>query len=231
MSLDKTFNKLKLNLLRSFIFYVPKDLIPEAKKELWKDEKYQQYFNNAILIDHQGFDRELKEEPSFYEILHKQSNLDENLFILLEQSGKLTSQQFPVLMDKYLLHLHFYVHVSQWMHNNLKAYIENASEETQNSFKLQTDTFRKHYDQVLADIYIVNNAEKLEPKVDVLKFVENNVMEYTEILTDTKGQEPEPVPQQETKKKQAVILTEAEADDFLLRTVFNINTSTGPKIK
>jgi len=231
MSLDKTFNKLKLNLLRPFTFYVPKDLIPESKQDLWKGEKYQPYFNNAILIDHQGFDYELKEEPSFYEILHKQSNLDENLFVLLEKSGKLKSQQFQVLMDKYLLHLNFYVHVSQWMYNNIKLYIENASEETINSFKLQCDTFRKHYDQVLSDIYMVNNAEKPEPKMDVLEFVENNVSEYTEILSDTKGQETEPIPQQETKKKQAVILTEAEADDFLLRTVFHINTSKESKIK
>jgi hypothetical protein len=229
MALDKTFNKLKLNLLRPFIFYVPKNLIPEDKKELWKEEKYQVYFNNVIIIDHKGWNYELKESPSFYEILYKQTYLDDNMFILLDKREKLKTYQFQVLLDKYLQQLNFYVYVAEWMQNNLFMYIEGASDEIKNSFRLQYDTFQKHSDQIHSDVS-TNSKEVTKTNMDVLEFVEDNVSDLKEILSGNEKLKLEKVGsniQEEIKlrkaeKKQSAILTNKEADDFLLKTVFKV---------
>ena len=51
MTLDKTFQKLKENLYKPFIFYIPKSIVPKGNQHLIvENENTQKFFDNIILI-------------------------------------------------------------------------------------------------------------------------------------------------------------------------------------
>ena len=224
MGLEELFEELQMKLYKPFIFYIPSSVIPEEKNFEFQDAKYAVYFNNVILIDSKGFDKELKAEPSYYEMMTKKASLDKNLFKLLEKKEALEVNQFEFLLEKYLEHLNFCVYVSEWLSTNLVNHITCYSEETKNTFKLQSDTFANHFRDVKSKLLITDRF-KNKP-IDVLNFVQNKVPVVNNTLKTIIPEDQELKPDKEIKKrskKQMPSLDNEQVEDFLLRTVFNMD--------
>ena len=227
MELDKLFIELRQNLYKPFIFYIPKSLIPEEKKALWKEEKYAVYFNMVTLIDSQGFDSELKEKASYHKMMIKSAVLDENMFMLIEKNGSLKEEQFRFFLAKYMEHVNFVVYISDWMSRNVVIHIKDLSEETKNSFQLQAQVFLKHFEDLRSNIL---TTRQVIPKkeVNVLEFIENDLVEIKDALNLSKDSKStykaiefnKELPPRKLKKI-LPLLTDEEAEEFLLKTVFN----------
>ncbi|MCR8668937.1 hypothetical protein NO995_14720 [Aestuariibaculum sp. M13] len=222
MGLEELFEELQMKLYKPFIFYIPSSVIPEEKNLEFQDAKYAVYFNNVVLIDSKGFDRELKAEPSYYEMMTKKASLDKTLFKFLEKKEALEVNQFEFLLEKYLEHLNFCVYVSEWLFTNLVNHITCYSEETKNTFKLQSNTFANHFSDVKSKLLITDRF-KNKP-IDVLNFVQNKVPVVNNTLKTIIPEDQELKPEKEIKKrpkKQMPLLVDEQVEDFLLRTVFN----------
>lgn len=222
-SLFKTFEKLRLNLYKPLIFYIPRSIIPDNKKEYFKASRFNNYFNNVIIINQKGFDYQLKDQPSLYHIMGKQGMLDENIFNLLDKKETLNEYQFDFLLSKYLIQINFYVLISEWFNRNMTLHIENLSDEVKNSFKLQYEIFSKHLEQLKSNYFI---KEKIIPLIDIdaFRLIEDEFPELNEILSHKPktGFDKNEFKKSTKKKKKTSIITNQEAEDFLLKVVFKV---------
>ncbi len=228
MELDKLFIELWHNLYKPFIFYIPKSLIPEEKKVLWQEKKIDVYFNTVILIDSKGFDSELQEQLSNHKMMAKSMVLNENMFKLIEKSGSLKEEQFSFFLAKYMEHVNFVVYVSDWLQRNVVADIKGLREETKNAFQSQADVFLKHLEELRSKILTTGQTIPKQ-EVNVLEFIENDLAEIKNALSLNKDSEStngaierDKVTPTNKPKKTLPLLTDQEAETFLLETVFNI---------
>jgi len=242
MTLDKTFQKLKENLYKPFIFYIPNRIVPEDNQYLIaKNENLQKFFDNIILIKQDGAGYEIKHHSSLFEILQKESILDDNIFILLSEKAKQEVQQFDYLLKKYAEELTNFVWISDWLHKNLIETFnsEKVEEEVQTSFELQHQYLLNHQQEFNKQFYSIKKETiKQESKpVDIKPFLENKFKELSEHLITVIGnpieedqlleqvkQEEQLKPKKEKlslKQRRAKIETDLDAEAFLLTTVFN----------
>jgi hypothetical protein len=217
MELDKLFDDIWKTLYKSFVFYIPSRLMHGLE--------YNNLLNKVILIDRKGFDRELKDEESHYEILIKPMTLNDNIFKLIDQNERLPTEQFQFFLEKYLEHVNFVFYVSDWMEKHVEVDIPGLREDTKNAFKSQTKVFSQHVEDLKTHIIIAN--ESLKKDVNVQEFIENDLTEIKRALhisTDS-GKLNDLVNKAEDStliKKKAPLLTDEEAEAFLLETVFQI---------
>lgn len=219
-SLFKTFEKLRLNLYKPLIFYIPRSIIPDDKKEYFKASRFNNYFNNVIIINQKGFDYQLKDQPSLYHIMGKQGMLDENIFNLLDKKETLNEYQFDFLLSKYLIQINFYVLISEWFNRNMTLHIENLSDEVKNSFKLQYEIFSKHLEQLKSN-YFIKGKINLEHNTNIVELIENEFPELNNIFIDSSKNESKKNKTIKVPKKPP-ILTDNQAENFLLKTVFKV---------
>ena len=120
MALDKIFQKLKENLYRPFIFYIPKSIVPKENLHLVDNNKnLLGFFDNIILVKQDGAGYEIKHHAPLFELLQKESVLGDNIFILLSEKTTQEEQQFSYLLQKYTQELVNYVWISEWLQKNL----------------------------------------------------------------------------------------------------------------
>ncbi|MDN3665778.1 hypothetical protein ACFFU1_18220 [Algibacter miyuki] len=182
--------------------------------------------NRVILIDRKGFDSELKDQQCHFEILSKPMILNDTIFKLIDQNERLPKQQFQFVLEKYLEHVNFVLYVSDWMENHVELDIPNLREDTKNTFISQTKVFLKHVEDLKSHIIIPNKLLKNQ-EVNVLKFIENNLTEVKSelnIITDSERSNDllKNVETPKLLKKKSPLITEEDAEAFLLETVFQI---------
>jgi len=223
-TLFETFEKLRLNLYKPLIFYIPRSIIPDDKKEYFEAPRFKNYFNTVVIINQKGRDYELKDEASLYYIMLKQAKLDENIFILLNEKETLNENQFDFLLKKYLIQINFYVLISEWFNRNIALHIDNLSDEVKNSFQLQYDVFIDHLNHLKSN-YFIKEKTTQKQDIDVVKLIEDEFPELNKILNHKSKTESN---KNEFKniakaKKEMSIITNQEAEDFLLKTVFKVS--------
>ena len=218
MELDKLFTELWKNLYKPFVFYIPLRLMPDLEPN--------EVLNTVIFIDSKGFDSELKEASSHHHILSKAMILNDNIFKLIDQSERLPKHKFDFFLEKYLEHVNFVLYVSNWMENNIEIDISDLREETKKSFKSQTQVFLKHVEDLKSHIILPNKSLEKQ-KVNVLKFIENDLTDIKNVLNLNSVKPNDSVENVATKtsiknKNKLPLITEEDAEDFLLETVFQI---------
>ena len=221
-SLFETFETLRLNLYKPLIFYIPRSIIPEDKKEYFEAPRFKDYFNNVIIINQKGRDYELKDQPSFYQIMLKQGMLDENIFNLLDKKETLNENQFDFLLSKYLIQINFYVLISEWFNRNMKLHIDKISDEVKSSFKLQYEVFFKHLEQ-LKSSYFIKEKIHSQHNTNIVELIENEFPELKEIFANKSKNELQKRKLIKAVKKKTPIVTDKQAEEFLLDTVFKVN--------
>lgn len=144
MTIDETFNNLKDNLYKPLIFYVPRSIIPEDKKELFSASKFNLVFNKIAVIDKKGNILELKSNIKLLQLLEKPILLDENIFLLLGEKEQLKPNPFNFLLEKYIEQLNFYVLISDWMDKNIAVDIPDLDSDIKSYFELQKKIFQNN---------------------------------------------------------------------------------------
>ena len=241
MTLDKIFQKLKENLYKPFIFYIPKNIVPEDNQYLIaKNENSQRIFDNIILIKQDGAGYEIKYHSPLFELIQKESILEDNIFMLFSEKAKQEVEQFDYLLKKYTQELTNFIWISDWLFKNLKKTFNsvNVEDEVLTSFELQQKYLLNHLQVFNKQFYSAKRKTiKQESKPDDIKlFLENRFKELSdhliaEVGTSEGDQLLEQVKQNEQvkpkkvklslKQRRAKILIDIDAEEFLLASVFN----------
>lgn len=228
-TLNQIYDDLNKGLFVPMVFYIPRRVWNQFDKKKWDDKIYDNVFDKVVLIKPDGSDALLNNEPSNHHLFIKKSRLDKNTFKLLDLQNDLDKKQFKFLLNKYCLQLDFCRRVSIWMMENVKKDIEDLNQETLISFELQQTSFKEHW-QYVQENFVDSpkiketTSETLLSKKDIKSF--QNLMNPSGILTspiETKPDSKEEINKpKKQKKEKKILVTEEEATNFLLRTVFNM---------
>ncbi|GGG32268.1 hypothetical protein [Bizionia arctica] len=228
-TLDQIYDEIAKRLYIPMIFYIPRRIWNQFDKEKWEDKIFDNVFDKVVIVKPDGSDILLEDAPSYFHLLIKKERLDKSTFKLLNLQPDLEEKQFNFLLNKYCLQLDFFRRVSKWMVENIQQDVKEINNEILMSFELQQTTFEEHW-QYIQENFV--DAPKIkEIKADSILSTKDfesfqDLMKPTGILSRTidvevKNEKVVLKPKR-SKKEKKILVTEEEATDFLLKTVFNM---------
>lgn len=219
-SLKNMHSKLVSSLYKPLIFYIPRKFWVEIDGEKWNDKEFDTLFDTVVLMKDDGSNQALKNGASNFYLLGKTAELDKNTYELLDLKTKLDTDSFHFLAEKYLLNVGFYKRISTWMLDHVHEDIPDINKENLLSFELQKTAFENHCDYIQKHFVPLENME-----LDVSN--SNLTAKDFDSIRDLLGSPLQPIkaienPPKIKKKEKKILITEEEAEKFLLETVFNV---------
>lgn len=227
-SLNKIHDELIDRLYKPLIFYIPRKFWVEFDGEKWNDKEFDELFDTVVLIKRDGKNQALNNETSYFHILGKKEELDKNIYTLIDLKARLEISSFKFVIDKYCQHINFYIRVSTWLFEHVDNDIAEITQETINSFTFQKEAFEKHRNYLQKNFLTPKQKndngkikslteEDLKSIRTLLNTSENVSTKKTITSREIENQEKTKI----IKKEKKVLVTEKEAEKFLLKTVFN----------
>lgn len=224
-------------LLEGYIFYVPKKVFSSFLLEQFEGKIDDDYFDNAHLIVKGDFGKGGLRELQRLQF-EKVTKLEGIYFDLVQLEQDLSQKQFEKLIHKYIDYVEFLASLAKWFAEHLGTYFEIEEDmEAYGLFANQWNHFSMHflelyrafgesYKYQITAFYsveefigkylpdFVGRFEKFSRKFP-FDYEEEDFIETTPIV--------KPTPKKQKKKKQKrVLITDEQADLFLLETVFNV---------
>lgn len=209
------------------VFYYPKDSFSELSQETKKALEKYEVFEDVGIIKVNGDSGSLKTSMNALEIYKKDGVLEGNVFQLLEMKERLGRDSFVFLLDNYLSNVKVWIKA----YNNLLKNFDKQFTETllneKSLFEYQLTTLDNHLIKLKQKFKFNFKNPATTNSIDVLsknekvfpfdKSINDNIKEGVKQLNQNK--------EDKTGKQleKQILLTEKEADDYLLKTVFNIN--------
>lgn len=220
MSLSEINNALIEALYKSFLFYIPQKVF-EQKPELIGVFIEQRIVDTLVLVNSKGEGKIVHEHLCWLEVMKKVNLLADNKFLLIESKGKYDKEQFNHLFNSYNIQLRFYIHVSKWMYEHVDEQYFNITTDQKESLRTQLELFEAHFKEV-HQLFGAKPLSLLKSNFNFSKFNK----EYPDFIKNLKEKaKSKPLlPQEKSiKKTKKVLITDKEAELFLIEHVFSSN--------
>ncbi|OUR90914.1 hypothetical protein A9Q87_13340 [Flavobacteriales bacterium 34_180_T64] len=211
-----TFDIIRDNLTRWYLFYVPDTLKEHSKTIAMLSSITPEHYNTVAYFEEEFKNSIDLEQLDHGKIITKGTILDQNMFTLFEAKETYDASQFKFLIEKYKEFLDTHCYITKWLYDNLPKFIKETPEDVINLFRIQYLAFEKHQNKFY-DHFNLSPAKLIEEEIKK-RISDPNFKIKVPNLFDAK---PENTPQKKQIKK-TVLITEEEADLFLLNTVFNV---------
>jgi hypothetical protein len=157
----------------------------------------------------------IDDQDESQEILNKRSLLSENLFDLVDYQIELKPAQFSFLMHKYQEYVFIFHHIAELMLNDVNSRTDGKYKKHVAFFMIQEDALRHHKITISDDFPEHKNTQEEEDymRANIIDNFKLPIIEQEEIIPPTI----------KTKQKKEKIITDLEAQDFLLESIFKIN--------
>ena len=168
-------------------------------------------------------------------LLNKRTSLEDNIFQLLKMKREMEAFEFDYVLEKYFHQLEFSFFVTNWLEVNLSFYNKDRIDiNIIGAFSIQSGYFEKHYETLVKHFYDSKKIT-LKESFTVLELVKNYIPDLISRYGPINFKEKLDVGQRtiegennissvktpkKTKKK--TLVTDEDAEEFLLETVFNI---------
>lgn len=242
-SLETFFDKLVEVLFKDVGFYIPSTLIPANLLKDLNDKIPDGFLDQLSILDiPDGFG--IFEIEKFNDrLILKRTLLEKNIFKLLKKKKELDAVEFHYILDKYLDQVEFYCAIVNWLSINLSVYHKNEiNVHTIGSFELQNEFYKSHFIE-LTDLFYSSEPIQLKEYYDLSELLKvffsdliarydkasNELLLKSDIeLSQHEIKEDENTSKKETKTKKNLkkepLVSDQEAEEFLLKTVFNVNS-------
>lgn len=233
-SLEKFNSALIGNLLNELLFYIPENKITKELVTKLENIDTKGIFNKVFIMDKiQGPIKYRKDSIS--KALMKTSMLEENMYLLLKKQRKLDEQEFSFVFNKYFELAEFCFYITNWFHTDLES---NTAIKLDNQlsglFLMQHQGYKKHFEKLVKHFYPKKehlpsgnfNVEKTIEKYfpELLKKYTVEKSERKSIVNTHNESEPNTDSQKQVaKEKKQPIISDNDAEQFLLKSVFNVN--------
>jgi len=166
-------------------------------------------------------------------LLNKRTSLEDNIFQLLKMKKEIEAFEFDYVLEKYFHQLEFSFFVVNWLEVNLSFYNKDRIDiNIIGAFSIQNGYFEKHYETVLKHFYDPKKIT-LKESFTVLELVKNYIPDLIsrygpinseeKLIEETIDEENNISKISSSKKiKKKPLVTDEDAEEFLLETVFNI---------
>jgi len=219
------FNTIRDNILKSYIFYIPKRYYPYIENTFIKDIIKPDMVN---IIAYSNIEREITTNTlkfNVLEILNKNDQLNNNIDLLLERKEKLNETAFNHLLEQYKEHVDAHALIISWMSKNISIDLPLTPLHILQLFQSQASIFEKHYTKFYKYFDLVETVKNVE--IDHYIKITNESHEESLFIETKNNVEPpsiNPKPKKLSKKqKKEPLMTDEKARKFLLETVFNID--------
>lgn len=227
-SLEKWYSELINNLWNEYSFYIPKnDIITELSNKL-DNVNMSEILNKMFIIDKIRGPIEYKIELG-HKVFSKSAMLEDNMYLLLKMKRKLNIQEFDFLLEKYFNQTQSFFFISNWINIDLhKSSPTQINGTFKGVLKLQYSAYKEHLGKLIKHFYPnreefpendINIIEELEKHFPNLLKKEKGINSY-EVATLFKIKKTESI-----KSKKKELLSDKDANMFLLESVFNLKIS------
>jgi hypothetical protein len=230
-SLHEFYLSLIPNLVTELFFMIPKKDIREDIIEKLDFLKTTDIFNKIYVMDYYQGPMEYKKGRNNKHLLLKGNDLNENIFRLLEKKSEVKSHEFDYVLEKYFELAECLFYITNWMNTNLTLVVQ-ADDDAIGIFYLQSINYKKHFEILVKNFY---PTKDVIPKgnFNALELVETyfpdissqyNKPKETLLIVPTaleKAQDKNSAQQKKTKKQP--LITDREAEDMLLKRIFNLD--------
>ncbi|MUH36955.1 hypothetical protein D9O36_13970 [Zobellia amurskyensis] len=224
MKLEETLKDLILKLNRPLLFTVPKAIVPTDEIERLDPFIVEGFLDTVIFYGNDGQFKDTCSGTDYLQLLEKPTLLGYNYLRLIEIGENSSSSKFNAVLEKYILHVRFYVFVSKWMTDHLDEH-RKIEKNVQSYFELQSSAYQNHKRELEKKfgIKIVTDLTSVEVFSYLKKDASPSVPDLTKIERPDK--EKETIGKKNKsgtpKYKKDTLITDREAREFLLETVFN----------
>lgn len=213
-NLATTLQELLNSIRQPLLFFIPSQLFPQFSK---KNDGLNsiKVVDSIVVLNSDGSVKYIESGMQHITLLEKETILSNTTFMLLQQKSLLDNQAFEYLLTTYSKELLSWVDYTKIMIEHLKdetsaKMVDNYYEELMPFFELQHNILQQHkinyFDKFKETLIRLGfNANANKNKIHFSSVAHINFKEIEQDITD--------------------VMSEHEADTFLLQYVFNINTT------
>ena len=210
-STNLIYNKLLEQLLYPMLLYLPSNLANDFRN----DENLKPLFNLAdvlLAVENKEYNFLVNQESSLIFMYNKTKLLEGNLFDLIDAKETLTVVQFEFLLENYKQHLDAWIYILNVLQKEIVSATNKMLLKNKQYFKYQATVLLQHKCSIEERfVKSIKTGIQLRLK-DVFK-EELQQVATSSLISATK----------KATKKQLVLITSIEADNYLLEKVFGIN--------
>ena len=228
MDLAQVHKEMDDSFLKAFVFYVSSSFFEQDQKAVAEMLEYR-VVDVVILAKANGEYKDIGKGICSLEVLGKRNILEQNRFQLLDAKDKLGNYQYKTLLESYLARLNFFTYISDWMTTNLPNQNFTVTKEQFKAFELQSTLLKLHRNQIYTDANIVNGNSQFTQHNDFDNLKKDYSAVFEKLKTEffqKKGIEEwqlKAISPEVVKLKKQKLITDQEAEDYLLKTIFTQN--------
>lgn len=215
MNLSEINTNLNENLYKSFVFYIPQTVF-DFKPELIEELIEYRIVDELVLINEKGDVSLVEDAICSLEIMKKSGLLNTNKFLLLDAKGSYETEQYQPLFDSYVTQLSLYVYMTNWMQEHIIEQNFEATDEQKEALKLQSHLFKVHEIEVERLCRLKPTSSNVEFSISNFNKQKPNFFKDISKKVKTIPTSKEPT----IKKKKKILLTDEEAEHFLIEQLF-----------
>jgi hypothetical protein len=210
------------------VFYLPYELFLNLSVKVKKDLESYGFFEDLGVIKSDGNVSSLNQINGL-ELYRKDVILETNLFQLLEMKERLKSQSFGFLLEKYLSNVNAWIYAYNWLYQNLVKQIPQASESNIAMFEYQRVVLEKHLISLKQYFEFKPHGNPTKNEIANILLDNKEALPLDKVLIDNIVEATKDIGHVEKQKsikkgEKEILLTAKQADDYLLKTVFNLKT-------
>lgn len=231
LSLHQFYLSLIPNLVSELFFFIPKNEIRADFIEKLDFLETTDIFNKIYVVDYYQGPIAFKMGRNNQPLLLKESDLDKNVFQLLEKKSAIPPHEFNYVLDKYFELAECLFFVTHWMDTNINQILQ-PNDTTTGIFYIQSLNYKKHFENLVKNFYPTkdiipkgnfNALELIETYFPDIASQYNKPTEH-HTLTHTTSDSVRTEKQPPTKKtKKTPLITDTEAEKILLEQIFNVD--------
>lgn len=200
---------------RFMLFYIPYELFPDLNDEQKKQAEDELFFGKLYLYKQDNIIVDFEKGLNQVNLLSKKSIFENNLLRLIEIEENGGQKSFNFLIEKYVSRIKGWEYIYEWLNNNVDNNIVDVSVSDKNLLQFQLDITKDHLREIESRFGKKNNITSEEPKSI---FLENKDL----VVANGKTVYDFFKEQSDTSKKRQPLITNEDADRYLLETIFDI---------
>ncbi|WP_299117561.1 hypothetical protein [uncultured Winogradskyella sp.] len=226
MGLNSDMQSLIDNIKHPLVFYLSRSLFENATQKDLKPLEDLGLFNTLVLMNHKGEPKVISNALQYAQLSEKNKILKTNVFELLELRSKLDKKAFHYLIDEYFKELNNWIVIMDSVRekakteaNNYKPYMQDYLEHQYETLKTHQKELKDHFGE-WKTWFELERVFKLSP-YDLDKGEYKNNLKPP--LKTTNKEIADKTKTHSTAKES--IISEADVDRHLLKSVFNVDFS------
>lgn len=202
------------------IFYIPKVITKDFSETAKQELQDFGLFEDVGILKTDGTVESVKNDLYTMQLMGKKNRLENNFFQLLKFRDQLSLDAFNFIKNEYLRHAKACAQIYTWLYNNIGVETHCVTDSQKQWFELQKNEAAQHVENLRTKfswIETFRRADFSKMDIKVPNLFKNK--RYGEILNQSLKESTKKKPIQKTKTYK---ISDKEADEFLLQTVFNV---------